>query len=87
MTVSYPPAPTYDIIYIVDRCGYLPNEEHCALIRAKLRGITRNDAIDLASDNGIRQPYAIIHDVVASLKNGRGGVTLKVNRFGVFVCR
>jgi serine/threonine-protein kinase HipA len=40
-------------------------------IRAKLRGITREDAIQFARDNGIRRPDAIIRDVVASLKQFR----------------
>ena len=45
-------------------------------IRAKLRGITRNDVIDFARDNGIRRPDSIIRDVVASLKKFRS-VALK----------
>lgn len=64
-------APAYDITYIISRGGYLPNEEHCMFICAKLRGITRDDVIDFARDNGIRRPDAIIRDVVASLKNFR----------------
>lgn len=64
-------APAYDITYIINRGGYLPNEEHCMYIRAKLCGITRDDAIDFARANGIRRPDAIIRDVVASLKNFR----------------
>lgn len=69
-------APAYDITYIINRGGYLPNEEHCMFIRAKLRGITRNDVIDFARDNGIRRPDSIIRDVVASLKTFRS-VALK----------
>ena len=69
-------APAYDITYIINRGGYLPNEEHCMFIRAKLRGVTRNDVIEFARDNGIRRPDAIIRDVVASLKNFRS-VALK----------
>lgn len=69
-------SPAYDITYIINRGGYLPNEEHCMFIRAKLRGITRNDVIDFARDNGIRRPDSIIRDVVASLKKFRS-VALK----------
>ena len=61
-------SPAYDITYIIDNGGFLPNEDHCLYIRAKLRGITREDAIQFARDNGIRRPDAIIRDVVASLK-------------------
>lgn len=64
-------APAYDMTYIIDRGGCLPNEEHCMFIRAKFRGITREDAIAFARDNGIRRPEAVIRDVVASLKKFR----------------
>ena len=64
-------SPAYDITYIIDSGGYLPNEDHSLYIRAKLRGITRNDVIDFARDNGIRRPDAIIRDVVCSLKKIR----------------
>ena len=68
-------APAYDITYIIDRGGYLPNRDHCMYIRAKLHGITRSDVIDFARDNGIRRPDAIIRDVVASLKQFRAIAT------------
>ena len=64
-------SPAYDITYIIDNGGFLPNDDHCMYIRAKLRGITREDAIQFARDNGIRRPDAIIRDVVASLKRFR----------------
>ena len=41
------------------------------MIGGKLQGITREDAILFARDNGIRRPDAIIRDVVASLKQFR----------------
>ena len=40
-------SPAYDITYVINRGGYLPNEEHCLFIRAKLSGFTRGDIIDL----------------------------------------
>lgn len=64
-------SPAYDITYIIDRGGYLPNEEHCLFIRAKLCRITREDVISFARDNGIRRPDTIIRDVVTSLKQFR----------------
>lgn len=64
-------APAYDITYIIDRGGYLPNKEHCMYIRAKLRDITRDDVMAFARDNGIRRPDAIIKDVVVALKQFR----------------
>ena len=68
-------SPAYDITYIIDNGGFLPNEDHCLYIRAKLRGITREDAIQFARDNGIRRPDAIIREVVASLKQFRSIAT------------
>lgn len=64
-------SPAYDITYIIDVGGYLPNENHCLYVRAKLHNITRDDVIQFARDNGIRRPDAIIGDVVASLKQFR----------------
>jgi serine/threonine-protein kinase HipA len=65
--------------YIFDTGGYLPNMEHCLMIGGKLQGITREDAIQFARDNGIRRPDAIIRDVVASLNQFRAIAT----KFGV----
>ena len=45
-------------------------------MRAKLSGITRDDANEFARDNGIRRPDTIIRNVVDSLKNFRS-VALK----------
>ena len=64
-------SPAYDMTYIFDTGGYLPNKEHCLMIGGKLQDITRDDVIQFARDNGIRRPDAIIRDVVASLKQFR----------------
>lgn len=64
-------SPAYDITYVINRGGYLPNEEHCLFIRAKLSGFTRGDIINFARDNGIRRPDTVIRDVASSLKNFR----------------
>lgn len=64
-------SPAYDITYVINRGGYLPNEEHCLFIRAKLSGFTRGDIIDFARDNGIRRPDTVIRDVASSLKSFR----------------
>ena len=53
---------SYDMTYILDTGGYLPNKDHCLMIGGKLQGITREDAVR------IRRPDAVIRDVVASLK-------------------
>lgn len=64
-------SPAYDITYVLDNGGYLPNEYHCLYIRAKLNRITREDVIQFAHDNGIRRPDTIIHKVAESLKQFR----------------
>ena len=61
-------SPAYDITYILDSGGYLPNEDHCLYVRAKLRSITYEDVVQFARDNGIRRPDAIIRDVIEALK-------------------
>lgn len=68
-------APAYDITYIIDGGGYLPNKDHCMYIRAKLHDITRSDVIEFARDNGIRRPDAIIRDIVSALKQFRAIAT------------
>ena len=72
-------SPAYDMTYIFDTGGYLPNKEHCLMIGGKLRNITCDDAIQFARENGIRRPDAIIRDVVASLNQFR---TI-ANKYGV----
>ena len=49
------------------------------MIGGKIQGITREDAIQFARENGIRRPDAIICDVVASLRQFRTIAT----KFGV----
>lgn len=68
-------SPAYDITYIFDNGGFLPDEDHCMYIRTKLRDITREDAIQFAKDNGIRRPDAIIRNVVHALSQFRAVAT------------
>ena len=72
---SWQLAPAYDITYIIDGGGYLPNEDHCLYIRAKLHGVTYEDVVQFARDNGIRRPDAIIRDVVEALSQFRSFAT------------
>ena len=60
-------SPAYDLTYIINAGGYLPEENHCMYVRAKLCDITRQDVLDFARNNGIRRPAAIIRDVTNSL--------------------
>lgn len=68
-------SPAYDMTYIIDTGGFLPNEDHCMYIKAKLRDITREDVIQFAKDNGIRRPNAIIREIANSLKQFRAVAT------------
>lgn len=64
-------SPAYDMTYIIGNGGFLPNEDHCMYVRAKLRDVTRDDVIQFAKDNGIRRPDAIIREIVNALKQFR----------------
>lgn len=64
-------SPAYDMTYIFDTGGYLPNKEHCLMIGGKLQDITHEDIISFASECGIRQPENIIRKVVASVNSFR----------------
>lgn len=59
-------SPAYDMTYIVDVGGYQPNRDHCLFMRAKLSGITKEDILLFAKDNGIRRAEAVIRSVIAS---------------------
>ncbi|MDO4511278.1 MAG: type II toxin-antitoxin system HipA family toxin [Bacteroidales bacterium] len=64
-------APAYDLTYIIDAGGYLPNTGRCMYVRAKLHQISIEDVILFAKDNGIRRPDAIIQSVAQALKQFR----------------
>lgn len=64
-------SPAYDMTYIIGNGVFLPNEDHCMYVRAKLRDVTRDDVIQFAKDNGIRRPDAIIREIVNALKQFR----------------
>lgn len=61
-------APAYDMTFIFNRGGFLPQMERCLMIRGKLQNITKSDILDFARDNAIRRPYRIINKVVSAVK-------------------
>lgn len=61
-------APAYDLTYVLDLGGNLPNEDHCLFMRAKLSNFSQEDVVAFAHDNGIQRPDAIIRDVADALK-------------------
>lgn len=64
-------SPAYDMTYIFDTGGYLPNKEHCLMIGGKYRDITLDDVISFASEDGIRAPKSIIRKVAAAVTTFR----------------
>lgn len=64
-------SPAYDMTYIFDTGGYLPNKEHCLMIGGKLQDITHDDIISFAAECGIRQPESIIRKVAAAILSFR----------------
>ena len=64
-------SPAYDMTYIFDTGGYLPNKEHCLMIGGKLQGISREDVICIANETGIHAPESIIRKVVAAVASFR----------------
>lgn len=64
-------APAYDLTYVLDLGGNLPNEDHCLFMRAKLSNFSREDVVAFAHDNGIQRPDAILRDVADALKQFR----------------
>ncbi len=65
-------APAYDMTYIFDTGGFLPNKEHCLMIGGKLQDISREDVLSFASECGIRMPDNIIRKVATALCKFRG---------------
>lgn len=64
-------SPAYDMTYIFNTGGFLPETHHCLMIHGKLSDITLDDVMQLAAENGIRKAEDIIHEVVEALKQFR----------------
>lgn len=64
-------SPAYDMTYIFNTGGFLPETMHCLMMRGKLRGHTIDDAMALAQDNGIKRADAIVEEVAAAIRKFR----------------
>ena len=64
-------SPAYDMTYIFNTGGHLPEMMHCLMMRGKLSGWTKEDALELAKENGIRKAEAIIAEVAEAIKKFR----------------
>lgn len=56
-------SPAYDMTFIFNTGGFLPETHHCLMIRGKFTDITLNDVMMLAEENGIRKAENIISEV------------------------
>lgn len=64
-------SPAYDMTYIFDTGGYLPNKGHCLMIGGKNQDVTLDDIISFAGENGIRAPKSIIRKVASAVSSFR----------------
>lgn len=64
-------SPAYDMTYIFNTGGFLPESMHCLMMQGKLSGHTLEDAMTLAKENGIRKANAIINEVADAIKSFR----------------
>lgn len=60
-------SPSYDLTYIFNSGGFLPETRHCLMMQGKLSAHTIEDAIKLAKENGIRRSEAIIRKVAKAI--------------------
>lgn len=60
-------SPAYDMTYIFNAGGYLPETSHCLLMQGKLSGHTKGDALSLARNSGVRKAEAIIKQVAEAV--------------------
>lgn len=60
-------SPAYDLTYIFNTGGFLPETQHCMMMRGKLTGITMEDVRAFAAENGIRPAETIIREVKESV--------------------
>lgn len=64
-------SPAYDMTYIFNMGGFLPETSHCLMIRGKYKDITLEDVKALALENGIRRAENIIYEVAAAVESFR----------------
>lgn len=60
-------SPAYDLTYIFNNGGYLPEIHHCMMIHGKTTNVTLNDVMVIAAENGIREAKDIIHEVADAI--------------------
>ncbi|MBO4839489.1 MAG: type II toxin-antitoxin system HipA family toxin [Bacteroidaceae bacterium] len=68
-------SPAYDMTYIFNTGGFLPEHQHCLMIKGKYSEITLDDVMALAKENGIRKAESIIRDVAEAILHFRSLAT------------
>ena len=64
-------SPAYDMTYIFNTGGFLPETSHCLMMRGKLSDQSKEDALALAKENGIRGAEKIIAEVAKAVSQFR----------------
>lgn len=68
---SWSLSPAYDLTYIFNTGGFLPETRHCLMVRGKYVDIKLDDVMQLAEENGIRRAERIIREVVNAITHFR----------------
>lgn len=61
-------SPAYDLTYIFNTGGFLPETTHCLMMRGKASGHSMDDVMAVANENGIRKAESIIREVAEAIK-------------------
>lgn len=64
-------SPAYDMTYIFNTGGFLPETRHCLMIQGKYTDIHLDDVMQLATENGIRKAEDIIREVSEAIQKFR----------------
>lgn len=64
-------SPAYDMTFIFNVSGFLPEKMHCLMMQGKYQGHTKEDALLLAKENGIRKADTIINRVAEAISHFR----------------
>lgn len=64
-------APAYDLTFIFNIGGFLPDTTHCLMMQGKLSNHTKEDALALAKENGIKKAESIINQVASAIAQFR----------------
>ena len=64
-------SPAYDLTFVFDNGGFLPQLSRCLMIRGKLQDISVDDIFNFANDNGISNAESIVRDIVSAVSSFR----------------